>query len=491
MSKRIHDRWSYLWLAIAVLFGVVANGFWIIPIATWLFPVFFIRFLRTQNVVRGILIGAPAWFIICIIGVGRLLYTDFMPPEAPFLFSIGGLIFFLAFLADRIITPRINGFISTLVFPLAWGSIEYLSSLSNGTFGAIAYTQYGNLSLMQLVSVTGIWGIAFLVGWFASTINWAWEHKSSGMNVQRGLIIYASVLILVLLFGGARLVFFSPEAKTVSVGSIANPEQSFVSRFFAPEFEDREAIHKVTIKEQQDFFKRSKEVSHKGAKIVLWQEYAVSCLKEDEPAFLTHGSELAQQEGIYLLMAYSALPKDFPHEPWKNKQVWIDPSGNIVHEYYKSKPVPMLEPIEPGDGKVPVVDTPYGKIASVICFDADFPYITHQAGRAGADLLLISSYDWKEIDPLHTRMSIFRAIENGLSMVRTTGHGMSAAVDSQGRILNALDFWKTDKKVMISHVPIRGVPTVYARIGDLFAWLCIAGFAIITLWTLLKRKNKS
>jgi len=490
MSKRIHDRFSYLWLAIAVLFGIVANGIWIIPIATWLFPIFFIRFLRTQKVVRGMLIGAPLWVILCIIGVGRLFSSDLIPPETPFLFGIGGLIFFLAFLADRLISPRINGFISTFVFPLAWTSIEYLSSLSNGTFSAIAYTQYGNLPLMQLVSITGIWGIAFLMGWFASSANWAWEHEFSVTNVRRGLIIYASVLALVLLLGGARLVFFSPESRTVSVGSITNPEQSFVSRFFTAEFKDREAIRNITIREQQDFLKRSQEVSHNGAKIVLWQEYAVSCLEEDEPAFLNHGSELAQQERIYLVMAYSTLPKDFPHGPWKNKQVLIDPSGNIVQEYYKSKPVPMLEPIEPGDGKVPVVDTPYGKIASAICFDADFPYIIRQAGRAGADLLLISSYDWREIDPLHTRMIIFRAIENGFSMVKSTGQGMSAAVDSHGSILNTLDFWKTDKKAMISHVPIKGVPTIYARIGDLFAWLCIAGFVIVTVWALLQHKSK-
>ena len=87
-------------------------------------------------------------------------------------------------------------------------------------------------------------------------------------------------------------------------------------------------------------------------------------------------------------------------------------------------------------------------------------------------------------------MAIFRAIENGFPLVRTTGQGMSATVDSQGRILNTFDFWTTDKKDMISHVPIKAAPTVYVRIGDLFAWLCIAGLVTFTARTLLKRKER-
>jgi apolipoprotein N-acyltransferase len=63
----------------------------------------------------------------------------------------------LPYLADRLSTPRLGGFVATLVFPLAYTTIEYLASFGPfGTITSLANTQYGNLPLLQLVSVTGI-----------------------------------------------------------------------------------------------------------------------------------------------------------------------------------------------------------------------------------------------------------------------------------------------------------------------------------------------
>jgi apolipoprotein N-acyltransferase len=144
-----------------------------------------------------------------------------------------------------------------------------------------------------------------------------------------------------------------------------------------------------------------------------------------------------------------------------------------------------------GEGKIPTLDTPFGKIASVICFDLDFTSFIRQAGKGGVDLLLGPSFDWREITPLHTRMTTFRSIENGFSMIRCTGEGLSIAVDPYGRTVAALTYFNTDDHVMISDVPMKGVTTIYSRIGDLFAWLCSAGFVVIVAWTLLRRKAVS
>jgi apolipoprotein N-acyltransferase len=38
-----------------------------------------------------------------------------------------------------------------------------------------------------------------------------------------------------------------------------------------------------------------------------------------------------------------------------------------------------MDPIDPGGGRVPTVDTPFGRLANVICFDADFPVLMRQA----------------------------------------------------------------------------------------------------------------
>jgi apolipoprotein N-acyltransferase len=166
--------------------------------------------------------------------------------------------------------------------------------------------------------------------------------------------------------------------------------------------------------------------------------------------------------------------------PWKNKLVWISPEGKIIQEYFKSKPAPPLEPIIPGKGAVPIVNTTFGKIASVICADQNYPNFIRQTGNGKAGLLLVPSLDWKAVSPLHSRMGIFRAIENGCSMIKATGEGLSIAVDYTGATLTTLDYWNNTDNVMHSNVSIINTPTFYSKMGDILAWVSIFGLTAIS-----------
>ena len=50
------DRLSYLWLALGILLLAFSTPRWTIPLAAWLFPVFLLRFVRTQPLWRGMLL---------------------------------------------------------------------------------------------------------------------------------------------------------------------------------------------------------------------------------------------------------------------------------------------------------------------------------------------------------------------------------------------------------------------------------------------------
>ena len=100
----------------------------------------------------------------------------------------------------------------------------------SGTLNSIAYTQYGDLPLMQLVSATGIWGITFLITWFAAVVNWAWERDFAWPQVRGGGVLYAGILAVVLLGGGARLALFPPQATLVRVAGLS-PSQAAVATF--------------------------------------------------------------------------------------------------------------------------------------------------------------------------------------------------------------------------------------------------------------------
>jgi apolipoprotein N-acyltransferase len=68
--------------------------------------------------------------------------------------------------------------------------------------------------------------------------------------------------------------------------------------------------------------------------------------------------------------------------------------------------------------------------------------------------------------------------ENGAPLVRAAASGLSAAFDAWGRVLAVSDFFAPGDRTMIAQVPVGHVGTLYAKTGDLFAWLCVAGLAV-------------
>lgn len=127
-----------------------------------------------------------------------------------------------------------------------------------------------------------------------------------------------------------------------------------------------------------------------------------------------------------------------------------------------------------------MVETPYGRLSNVICYDADFPAMMH----VDADIMLVPGGDWPEMGRIHTQMASLRAIENGYALVRQDFNGSSQAFDHQGNVLAQQDTTPGDSAPWIVDVPTRGATTPYRLIGDVFAWLCAAatlaaiGFAV-------------
>jgi apolipoprotein N-acyltransferase len=476
------DISTFVFLVIGGVLRLFDFGRWPIPLATWLAPVFLIHFAHLND---PLVATVSIWLITMLAGYFALRGLIPLPGFAyPIFICVLAVLWTLPYLADRLLFDRLPGLAPTFVFPIVWVVYEFtLAKVSPfGTWGSIAYTQYGNRPLMQLASVTGLSGISFLVTWFGSTVNYVWDRQFQGADATIALILFGVTLGLVLLAGGARLAF-SRNSKTVRTAAIGWPEglvsMDTVMRVFTPkplQEVEQPALREAYLQLHDYFLSESRREARAGAKIVVWPEINLMVLHSDEEAFMERARQLAREEQVYLLMGIG-VHRSGEARALENKAVLVDPAGETTFSYVKTHPVPGIEAMVSvrGDGRPPTKDTEYGRLATVVCYDMDFPPLLRRVGRARADTILVPASDNKAITHLHHVQAVFRAIENGVSMLRAARWGMSAAVDPFGRTLATMDESLAAQKTMVAQIPTTGVATIYSRIGDLFAWLCVAG----------------
>jgi apolipoprotein N-acyltransferase len=110
----------------------------------------------------------------------------------------------------------------------------------------------------------------------------------------------------------------------------------------------------------------------------------------------------------------------------------------------------------------------------LICYEALFPGAVRDAARRGGArpswILNISNDAWfgQASGPLqHLNLASYRAIEEGLPIVRATPTGVSAVIDAHGRILPGKSLGLGEAGVIDAVLPAALPPTPYARFGDL------------------------
>lgn len=490
------DRWPYLWLGLALALSLFGFGKWLIPLTAWFANLFALRFLHTQRVAQGWLIWVALSIPVTAVAAAGVIPFPF-PMNIGFM-ALQVILGSLPFLADRLLAPRLRGLTSTLVFPLATTAWEFINLTTSpmGSFGSQAYTQYGNLALMQLASITGIWGITFLLSWFAALGNWVWEEAASNnlsanqpplwTRVRRGVLIYATIVGLVLVYGYGRLLLAPPNATSVRVAGVTVGEETLAQ--ILPLYEqDRAQFRQITQARHAAYLAATAREAQAGAKVVLWPEGAGLGLTEDVQALITRSQELARQEGIYLTVQFLELFPDQPR-PAENKLVLVEPDGTVGFEHVKYGGN-FLEGTLLGDGMLQVIETPFGRLSGVICWDADFVGNIRQTGQQGVDLLLIGANDWREVGAIHAQMAVFRAIENGVAIARQAANGVSQAVDPYGRVLAALDHYRSSERTLVAQLPTQMHRfTLYAVIGDSFGWATLIGFVLLAGWALLRGK---
>ncbi len=477
MNKRLIS------LALVFLLSFFIGGKWNIPLAAWLTPVFAIRFFRdSEKAGRNFLLLWVASAIPTLISWRGATAMNAIHPSAETLFFLfSAPIGLLPYVVDRMYYKRF-GTTSwlTLVFPVAMTAIDFFSASGSpfGTFGAIAYSQRGFTPIMQIVSVTGLWGVTFVLSWFASLVNHFWEAKPSRLSLT-----FAGALAFIFILSLSRTLLPAQPEQTVPVAGFSLPNGKVMEMIVlfntGNEADFRSATHELHAQQMEQI----RRMADEGAKIVSLQEGAIIGLSEEVEGAIIEASAIAQEKNIYII-----LPTfDFGTTPPENKVHIIDPNGKVVltHVKYGGN---QFEGSLKGDGVLQTVDTPYGKLSAVICWDADFPNVIKQAGELGVDLLFVPSNDWIGVKDIHSGMASFRAVENGMSIFRQTGQGISSAVDMYGRELNRVDTFEENAEefagVQMVNTPIGSVKTLYPKIGDALGNLMLLGLLglVVGLW---------
>ncbi|MBN2725789.1 hypothetical protein JXR74_00315, partial [Candidatus Mcinerneyibacteriota bacterium] len=341
----------------------------------------------------------------------------------------------LVYLIDRISSQRLKGFLSTLVLPSAFVAMDYISVITNpgGSFGAIATTQ-NSLPLLQLLSLTGMWGITFVIYWTASVVNWILDRNLAKESLRKAF--FACLIPLVfLIFYGQILLSQNNGKETVKIASVNIGRENIRNVFSGYPDQANEEIN-------DNFLENCRIASRSQAKIVFGNEMMLNVSSENEENFLEKAKAVAIQNSLYIGLPLLVYPEEQAGTYPVNKITWISPDGEIVLSTNKAKPTPGEG--DYGDAIIRVFESPYGNISSVICFDMDFPVLMKQAGRLGVDIMLVPGNDWKAITPYHTFVSSFRGMEQGFNLVRSASRGLSAAFDAKGRLLASQNYFQTD-----------------------------------------------
>ncbi len=370
----------------------------------------------------------------------------------------------LAFAADVLLYRWILGksiWRAALIFPSFWVGCEFLSEINSphSTAGNQAYTQMNFLPVLQIASITGIWGISFCIFLFAATASILLGRMGSDADRRMLAIGVACVLVAVLGFGAWRLYSAPPARQTVTVGLVASDlPQNLLTEKPAD-----------TLRLLRDYAAQAEALAAQGATVIVIPEKIAVLLD----------SELAQADPLFqstaaktgaLIVAGVIHPTN--NAKWNEARLYF-PDGSI-RTYKKHHMLPVYE----GNLTVGTERTewqqPSGRWGIEICKDMDFPQLSRQYGNDGVGLMLVPAWDFVVDGWWHGRMAILRGIESGFSIARSPKQGVLSVSDSRGRVLAERSSGSGPFASLVASAPVQHESTIYARFGDWFGWLNVA-----------------
>ena len=404
----------------------------------------------------------PIWRVMAasaiavLAGVGSILqspYLHLIPPLvlASALAVYVGL-FCIAVWFARFVERRASPLLTLLAFPACWTALEFLMEARspNGTYGSLAYSTMSVPVLIQTASLFGMYAVTFLVCLFANTLAIAIRFKrDAAAAVSLGVLICVASVV----FGVVRLA--RPQPDVVRVAAIVD-ETALAGSWHANSLSADLAV-------TETYAREVRLAARQGVRFAVTPEGGMTSSPELQSAVIAPLVAASRETGVQIIAGFHSLT------PAADFLLAITPDG-AVRRYDKRHPVPGLEDrFTPGH-----VSGWLGRgRAAEICKDMDFPDTIRSDAVRGVRLIGAPAGD-RGIDGWqHGIMSVMRGVENGFALVRPAHDGLLIASDAQGRLIGLKKGAPTGLTMLVADLPLGPGPTLYTRIGNLFAWVCL------------------
>ncbi len=430
-----------------------------------------IWWVKISMATYGGLPASLAWLITAVLALYLALY--------PALFA-----FFMV---------RIHAGGSVLTFLLAaplWVSLELLRAyfMTGFPWALLGYSQYRYLHVIQIADLVGVYGVSFFIVFVNAAI---WHFFRFPRKAPFALAIGVS-LAAAFVWGYGYLRLHEVPIETAGAARAVGIVQGNVDQSvkWAPRW--RKGILEKMGKLTKNVRERFPKAESTAPPLIVWPEAAAPLVYQRHASERRYLREIAKDTDSYLLFGVLGR-RDVKQGPkLTNSAYLLGPDGVESGRYDKmhllpfgeyvplgkllffvKKLVPVIGAFKPGD-KPEIFAAAKGKFGVLICFEVIFPRVVRRMKNAQF-LVNITNDAWfgkTAASEQHLSMVAFRAVEFRMPVVRSANTGISALIDPTGAIrVRSPLFEEWIHADVISLKKDR--PSMYARVGDTFAYICV------------------
>ena len=397
------------------------------------------------------------------------------------------------------------GWLDRTVFALfcavAWVAVEMIVArmITGFPWNLLGASQQRLLPLIQIASWTGVYGVSFLVVWFSVSL----LHALTGLIARpaqrnvwlRELALPILAVAAIYAFGLHRMASESKTSRTLRV-ALVQPSIPQTMIWNPADSNARFA----------ELMKLTEAALANTPDLLIWPEAAVPKMVRYDPDTQRAIAQLALSNHVWLIIGSDDSEMHGTNEIYFNSSFLVSPGGELISTYRKRRLVifgeyvPLIDwlpfvkyltPITSGftAGERPVTFDlgELGlKTSVLICFEDVFPHYAREHAVEDIDFLVnITNDGWfgeGAAQWQHAASAAFRAVENGVPLVRCANNGVSCWIGRFGDMNNvffddARDVYRAGFKIVSVPIPsleVKSRRTFYNRHGDWFGWCCFA-----------------